>query len=252
MEKKILTYYNEYKQFVEETNLPEITLLNANNLNTRKTLAYTKAEFLRMPIVPIYYTDKLFSYPEQFYKSILFHEFTHIYDAHIFFKEKEFNDFILLMRTFSEYHAAQIELASQLKIEKYSDIVNKFQTKNIMMYRNEKCNIQNYLLFTLSEVTQVLDSNTHAFKLLNDNEFNTLFVNTETQLFYYLGKIDLCKKYGKNKIYDLLLDNHCNEFKQDILKIHSMVSNKNYLLEHINEMHDTMQSFQEHFFEYYK
>lgn len=114
MEKKILTYYNEYKQFVEETNLPEITLLNANNLNTRKTLAYTKAEFLRMPIVPIYYTDKLFSYPEQFYKSILFHEFTHIYDAHIFFKEKEFNDFILLMRTFSEYHAAQIELASSL------------------------------------------------------------------------------------------------------------------------------------------
>lgn len=252
MEKKILTYYKEYKQFIEEENMPEIALFNVDSSDARKTLAYTKVEFLKMPIVPVYYKSKLFSYHEQFYRSILFHEFTHIYDSHIFFKEENFNDFLLLMRTFSEYHAAQIELASQLEIARYSDIANKFQTNKTMVYNNEKCNIQDYLLFTLSEVAKVLDSNAHTFKLLNDYEFNILYVNTETQLFYYLGKIDLCKKYGKDKIYDLLLENHCEEFKQDILKIHQMVANKDYLLEHIDEMHNVMQAFQHHFFEYYK
>lgn len=60
-------------------------------------------------------SNVLFSYNDQYIKSILFHEFTHIYDTNITFKEIINNEnLISAINAYTEYHASQIEILSNI------------------------------------------------------------------------------------------------------------------------------------------
>lgn len=86
MEDRIKEYYSEYKRFMNENCLPEINpIFNINNRINENILAYVNIDEMDKLEIPIYIDTKIFLYDENYLKSILFHEFTHIFDKVITF-----------------------------------------------------------------------------------------------------------------------------------------------------------------------
>ena len=104
---KIYNYYEEYKKFMNITEIPNIEII----LNTENHPTDSTAFVEITSDITLHIDSDVFTYNENYIRGILFHEFTHVYD-YVRLKDKE--NFKDILGTWSEYHASQIELLANL------------------------------------------------------------------------------------------------------------------------------------------
>lgn len=251
MEKIIYNLYEKYKVYIHERSLPDIIPIDATEYNINNNLAFLKSEFVYQNPIPIYYDRKLFKYEKQFYKSILYHEFTHIYDIHVGFKNiKDKDIFTLLTSTYSEYHASQIELLSQINSNSIADAIDNLDINSDMIYKNEHLNLNQYLIIPLADFTSVLDKAHNAYQNLSEFEFARQYVNVEKSIMYYLGKYDTCKSFASGTIFNLL-EKNCPVFVNDIEEIHVILKSKEEIYNNVDKLKNAVLNFQNHYYSYF-
>lgn len=251
MEKMIYNLYEKYKVYIHERSLPDIIPIDATEYNINNNLAFLKSEFVYQNPIPVYYDKKLFKYEEQFYKSILYHEFTHIYDIHVGFKNiKDKDIFTLLTSTYSEYHASQIELLSQINSNSIADAIDNLDINSNMIYKDEHLNLNQYLIIPLADFTSVLDNDNSTYQNLAEFEFARQYVNVEKNIMYYLGKYDTCKSFASGTIFNLL-EKNCPVFVNDIEEIHVILKSKEEIYNNVDKLKNAVLNFQNHYYSYF-
>lgn len=215
---KILKLVERYHNFIN-CELPKFDIKLSNNKNS---FAYFEYEELLENTNILYIDTNLFNYDDDFAKSILFHEFTHLNDFN-YLKDK-FNKIQLLklMQTYSEYHASQIELLSQL----YNSLIGiqKRVNKNQKIwYKNEQQSINEHLIYPLADGTAILDASYNDFTNLSDEDFYKKCLNARTFMMYYFGKLDACNKYVQGGVIDLFKKEE--PFYQELNQLHLILQN---------------------------
>lgn len=250
---KIYNYYDEYKKFMRVDKMPLIVPVEKHKTHNMDSFASLDKDFIQGQGIPIIYVDSLLNYDESFIKSIFFHEFTHIYDANIKFINLDKSSLDVVMDSFSEYHASQIEMASQLGMKNKNDIFTlsgKFKTDCKMKYKEEITDIQNYILYSLADITYVLNSQQNSLSNMSDFLFEKQYIETEKRIFYYYGKYDLYIKYSGKNMPDLLLQN-CPQFSKEINNIHNFAKSKD-IINNIDPMKSAINDFRKAYFEHLK
>lgn len=244
-------FYEDFKVFIKENNMPLINAIEKPNNNSINSFAYVEKDSIHNQCVSVIYEESLFDYNEYFIKSIFFHEFTHIYDANIKFKNLNDDDFNTVMDTYSEYHASQIEMGVSLNMKNKNDIAtlsSKIKSKTNIFYRNNFEDIESYILIPLADIISVLTQERGSCIDMSDDEFAKQFVKMKKSIFYYYGKYDLYIKYSSKNMPDLLNKN-CPQFMDKISEIHNAVKNKN-IESNIHNIRYLEKTFQDEVFEY--
>lgn len=241
---KIQDYYNEYKLFVNKKEIPQIIPDFDMSNSILNCFAYVNREEIRGENIPIYINKSLFEYPEQYYKSILFHEFTHIYDANSIFKDEDDTKFNSLMSSYSEFHASQIEILCNIGYNRVYNINQKFKMSTILSYKDELMDVDHYLLHPLADATAVLEHGRYDFLQLSNNEFIKKFVLVQNNIMYYLGKYNICEKFGNSKPHNFFKE--FRNFELDVLNIYESLKTKKYY-----DIIKKVKSFMIHYLEYY-
>lgn len=229
MESYIQKSYQDYKKFMNQSNLPDIMpIFNTQNDKLNYALSYINDEDMRKNTVPIYFSNKLFEYHKQYYNSILFHEFTHILDANITFKKiYDDNERSKLMLSYSEYHAAQIELISYLGYSNIESMNRKFDINTKIYFQKELLDIENYLIYPLADATAILNKDRFAYALLNSSEYNKKYIKMKVNLMYYLGKYCVCENYANRKPHNFF--HEFGFFQEDVKHIYDSLKSENYV-----------------------
>lgn len=249
MEQKIQEYYNQYKVFIKNINLPNIApVFDISKANINGSFVYIDVDELSSPTINLYIDENLFQYNERFRKSILFHEFTHVFDGVQTFETIRLSDvdkFNKIMATYSEYHASQIEILCNIGYKKAKPITKKFKMSDKVYFKDEFVDIENYIIYPLADASVILDKNKHAYFNLNDNEYNIKYVMAQKSIMYYLGKYNICEKYANKKPHDFF--HKFSEFEQDVLLMYKSLKSKD-----IDQILGTVDDFMLHFMHYFK
>ena len=226
MDEIIQDIYRSFKKFIKNNNLPEIIpIYDVSYSKLDNVFSYVNPFPYKSTKVEIHISPELFEYKERFYKSILFHEFTHIFDLSNTLKNYNATEQNSLMSTYSEYHASQIELLCNLGYTSIP-IYKKFYMSDKVVYQNEIESVEETLTRPLSDALAVLNKNQDAFISLPDKDYNIKYVKTKKNIMYYLGKYNVCQKYATTKPFNFF-DNF-GEFKQDILNYYILLNNKDF------------------------
>lgn len=215
---KILKLVDQYRNLTN-CELPEF---NINLFNNKNAFAYLEYEELLQNKNILYIDTNLFAYNDNFVKSIIFHEFTHLNDFN-YLKDK-FNKIQLLelMQTYSEYHASQIELLSQL----YNSLIGiqkRVNRNQKIWYKNEQQSINEHLIYPLADGLTILDTSYKNFSNLSKEEFYKKCSNAKTFMIYYFGKLDVCNKYVQGGVTDLFKKEE--PFYQELNQLHLILQN---------------------------
>ena len=243
---QVQNYYGEFKKFINNTMLPEINpIIKDDKYDSLSSYAYVDRDFLNLSPIHLYISSKLFTYKEQFYKSILYHEFTHIYDYYITFSSlnKEIRD--KMMSIYSEYHASQIEILANIGYERAYNIFKKFSVNTKLVLEDEIVNVDKYLLFPLSSSLAIIDNDPMAFYELDNQEYSKNYVKARNNAIYYLGKFSVCEKFAKTKPY--VAFHNFLEFESDIRTLYLYLKQKDY-----NNIIKAENDFMMHYFAYFK
>lgn len=245
MEKIVQEYYQEYKFFVNDFSLPPINpVFNMNDKIHTGTLAYINIDEIMKSPINIYIDSKLFLLNKQVYKSVLFHEFTHILDG--VYTLTSINDdkkFDKLMATYSEYHASQIELLCVLGYTKLP-IVKKFKLSSKIYNEDRMVDVEHYLIQPLSSAIEIANHEKRDYINLSDLEFNKRYILLRNKTLYYLGKYNVCEKYAITRPCNLF-DNY-SIFKEDVLELYKCLKVKDF-----EKIIEAENKFMLHFIDYF-
>ena len=244
MVNKIQDFYNEYKVFINRREMPKIVPNFDMSDSILDSLAYIDRDDIRGESIPIYINTNLFKYPKQYYESILFHEFTHIYDANIIFKDEDDETFSSLISSYSEFHASQVEILCNIGYNRAYNINHKFRMSTKLYYKDEIMDVDHYLLPPLADATAVLEHDRYDFIMLPNNEFVEKYVLVQNNIMYYLGKYNVCEKFGDSNPHNFFKE--FNVFEADVLKMYDSLKNKKYA-DIINDVNNFML----HYLQYY-
>lgn len=102
-----------YKNYQKENNLklPDISEVKYDKTDEFWGKFNTQDLYNKNYILHI--CDDLLSENKKFMKQILYHEFTHLSDS-LRFVDKSYKDFECIMQSYSEYHAAEVEMIERL------------------------------------------------------------------------------------------------------------------------------------------
>ena len=219
MYKFISKTYNEFKIFIEADTLPDIEIeLFAEDNNV---YAFFDTDELSVKEYKIHVNHKLFDCHERYVRSILFHEFTHLYD-HIVLEDVFDNDELASMTDYTEYHASQIEMLSQLYTD-IKDIKVKKKASSTIWYANNNVDINHYLIYPLVDMATITQQDINVMSNLNSNKFAKRFVRAKTCAVYYFAKLDVCSKYIDGTIIDLFTPEY--PFFEDFNELHNILNN---------------------------
>ena len=127
----IIDLYKSFKVFVNNYNLPNFKICYTNNNRYHaQLLVYQNPIILNVNIDSLNHNQ---------FKSILIHEFTHLYDYSLILPYYQNNDIKYMMKFYSEFHAYQIQTLYKYKILK--NLNDDFNIQNV------KCSHKNILMF---------------------------------------------------------------------------------------------------------
>ena len=198
--KAVYKFYNEYKIFINSPNLPDIKIELIEN--DEDAFAYFHLDNLEIQKYILYVKESLFDYNEKFTKSILFHEFTHLYDFLQYAKTFSKEDTRILMNYCSEYNASKIELLCQLYTS-LDKIKVKKKITDTLWYKQNNERINNYIIYPLADLLVIIEDTHNDMQRINDYEFAKRFVQSEKFSIYYFGKLDVCEQYINGNIIDV-------------------------------------------------
>lgn len=191
----IYKYFDEFKKEQKCEKLPKFSIDQNDNGDSFGRFDFNE---LQNKQYILHLNCKLGNYPDQFIKSILWHEFTHFYDYCELENKLVADDLLTYMTSHSEYHAAQNELMCQIK---YS-LINK--KKVVLYYKNEEYTIQDYMILALSNLTAIVDVNRDKYQNYTEEQLLRECISAQKFLFYYLGKLKIAQGFSQEEIIDLL------------------------------------------------
>lgn len=201
----ILQCYEEYKIFMdlEPDILPQIMPVEESyqeETNGKNPWAYINEDEIGHSSINLYYNSKLSQNRRDFIKAILYHEFTHIYDG-ILYKDKYNEDiFSGIMHTYSEYHAAQIELACKVGFRNIHSFRKINLDKTYVPYENITHKIEKDYLHPFADALVFIDKPKDYYYDLPCDEYYSNYKTFESKTMYYLGKRTFCSKYSLKRI----------------------------------------------------
>jgi len=141
---KIYPIYEEYKRFISSQSLPKFEILLFNNLKTRRTesasMTFIKGKYI------LNIEQHTFLITTQTINTLLYHEFTHIWDDVTFLQDLKYIERKKFLHPYTEYHATQIEMMCACGFNKMDD--NKALDKDIIVYEgNSPKPITEYIKF---------------------------------------------------------------------------------------------------------
>lgn len=245
MEQKIQNYYNEFKKFINCNSLPEIKPIFDID-DSQDMEGYINIKDSNNLCITIHLKPSIFNYNEGYYKCVLFHEFTHIYDSAITFKNVVDDiDLKILLSTYSEYHASQVELLCNVGYDRCYNICSKFNINKEILRKNEKINIKKYFLLSLIEAQDILNENDNIYIDLTAEEYAHVFNKSLKKIMYYLGKYNILEKYSNNP--PCIFFNEFGMFEKDIEDLYKYLKTKNY-----NSLINSHDQFVMKYMKYYK
>lgn len=232
MKEFICECYKEYIKFmnIESDILPNINpiLQNTCEQYSGKSLyAYINYNEIENNPINLYYSQILYDYHKTFQKAILFHEFTHILDGINFLSIYKESDLASIMATYSEYHAAQIELACKVGFRSIHSCYKINLSKTYVYTQNKKIKIETDYIHSVSDALSIIDEPNDAYYKLNEYDYFLNYKTFESKTMYYLGKKNFCQQYSLKKIPDLTSAWY-KSFYSFIENIENDIVNKNY------------------------
>lgn len=169
----------------EVLNIPkvkEIKLLNEND----SSYARFNSRDLYYKRYVLYIQKDIYEHTDASTKSILFHEFTHLADS-IKYRKKKYERYLDIMSSYSEYHAAYIEM---LQIIKYCNdqSINK---ESEIIYRNCYLTIESLMNQSYRDSISIFENVDDSF----DGVHN---------FYYYLGYRKALQKYNLDFTFNFL------------------------------------------------
>ena len=240
--------YIEYKKFLDtpELRLPDICSIELYETdNHNHPMAFVDANSVRDIPIKIYYYDFLRKCLPLFQKSLLFHEFTHIYDANITFKNLVGKSLNSLLTLFSEYHASQIEIMCNLGCKNINEPLKINMSSTQISHLNKKVPITAGLYSSLVKAADLIEKKNDAYISYSITQYYDIYHNFESRIMYYLGKISICQKYGYPTISDSIQE-YCPDYAPCIYEIWGAIENKEF--EKLNDLRNQLWNrFKEHF-----
>ena len=211
MIKYVFKCYDEYMKFmgIAKRNMPKICPVIFDSVNAsdkqKRAWAYINSDEIVENIVKLNISSNLKNMPQDFQRQILFHEFTHILDANIFFSKYRNNRiFQNVMSTFSEYHAAQIEVSRGVGLKSWK-IERKEDLENLnLMHRDKKMRIEERYLQSLADALVVIDCSCDSYYELSAVEYFFKYSCFEVNTMNYLGIYHFCTRISNKKIPSLI------------------------------------------------
>ena len=191
----IYKYFDEFKKEQKCEKLPKFSIDQNDNGNSFGRFDFNE---LQNKQYILHLNCKLGNYPDQFIKSILWHEFTHFYDYCELKNKLNSDDLLTYMTSDSEYHAAQNELMCQIK---YSLINCR---KVTLYYKNEEYTLKDYMISTLSNLTAIANADRNKYQDYTEEQLLRECISAQKFLFYYLGKLKIAQEFSQDEIIDLL------------------------------------------------
>lgn len=191
----IYKYFDEFKKEQKCEDLPNFSIDQNDNGDSFGRFDFNE---LQNKQYILHLNCKLGNYPDQFIKSILWHEFTHFYDYCELKNKLNSDDLLTYMTSDSEYHAAQNELMCQIK---YSLINCR---KVTLYYKNEEYTLKDYMISTLSNLTAIANADRNKYQDYTEEQLLRECISAQKFLFYYLGKLKIAQEFSQDEIIDLL------------------------------------------------
>lgn len=191
----IYKYFDEFKKEQKCEDLPNFSIDTNDRDNSFGRFDFNE---LQNKQYILHLNCELGNYPEQFVKSILWHEFTHFYDYCELENKLVADDLLTYMTSHSEYHAAQNELMCQIK---YSLINCR---KVTLYYKNEEYTLKDYMISTLSNLTAIANADRNKYQDYTEEQLLRECISAQKFLFYYLGKLKIAQEFSQDEIIDLL------------------------------------------------
>lgn len=175
--------------------------------------AQIKDNDLNSNIYKIYINNKMSSYPIQYQKSVLWHEFTHLYDHNKYLNEShEFTNNIL--KSYSEAHAESIKYRYLLHLSRTQPLmnynVNVLTSEGSMSYQKASGSLMNQSVYYMNQF------------LITHNPYD--FDNALNFAFYFYGAVSLLPK--RSLILNKVLETYPKKFNYDIVNIGKAVFKK--------------------------
>lgn len=153
------------------------------------TFAYTNNSEMEDAIskkepITLYYHEDLFTYLPQYRNAILLHEFTHISDF-LKFRKYGHEQVNIIMSTYSEFHATQMEFMKLCGIHRITTKCKK-PLNTIICFQDKKITIKEYIDFLVAEVLAILDED---ISTLDDNMQAANAVGLIKHLMYFFGAV---------------------------------------------------------------
>ena len=223
----IVNCFEEYKKFlnIQDKKLPKINPIIDNK--TDNVFACVLMDEIKYPVTNIYYKKDLDQYSEQFVKSKLFHEFTHIIDYLVFSQQYSEQVLISIMSTYSEYHASQIELMSNIGYKNIRSLKRIDIKKTLISNGKDYHNVESDYLGHFAESLVVIRKPKDSYMELDILEYFTKFRVFSVKAMYYMGKRDLCEMISTYPLVDLTQSEY-KEFSPYLIKIKNDIQNKKY------------------------
>lgn len=232
MKEFILECYKEYVKFIDIGNniLPGINPIsqNSNNQNNDKSsYAYNDDSEMGNNPINLYYSQMLCDCHKTFQKAVLFHEFTHICDETIFLSIYDKKELSSIMATYSEYHAAQIELACKVGFRNIHACYKMNLSKTFVYSENKKIKIETDYTYPASDALIIIEQPKDKYYNLDNYNYFLCYKTFEAKTMYYLGKRKFCEKYSLKKIPDLT-STWYGDFYPYVQKLEECMLNKNF------------------------
>ncbi len=225
---KILKFYEEYKLYMDlqDNVLPNLIPILEND-NIIDTLAHINSDEITLETANLYYCSKLFNQSEQFQKAKLFHEFTHILDYINLFKCYNREDLDLILSTYSEYHASQIELACNVGFRNIHAFHKINLEKTYVATETGKTKIQNDYLKPIADALCIIDKPSNTYLKLSSKDYFAYFKKFEANTMYYLGKQNFCSKFSLKQVPNITRQNYL-DFYPYVISIETCIKNKEF------------------------
>ena len=189
--------YKEFQEFMKTPNMPPYKFQYIRQNGT--TIAEERYENNRYNLI---IADTLCTIHKYEAKSILFHEFTHIWDSEQLTNIYKFaHDDRKTPYVYKEIHAEQVKTLYLLGCKNIDDLENVDKTKSNFWYRKNSYNIYDYLIAYKEELKRNIELIEYVKK--NSKKINLYeFSNILNRIFYYIGTASIYIKYCDMNAYD--------------------------------------------------
>lgn len=189
--------YREYQQFMQTSNMPSYIFQYIKQNGT--TIAEERYENNEYNLI---IADTLCTTYKENAKSILFHEFTHIFDEEELVKTYGFShDDRNTPYVYKEIHAEQIRTLYLLGCKTVNDIENIDKDRVTFSFKKKSYNIYDYIMEYKKELLENIKiielARTTGYKIAMQE-----FSNILTRIFCYIATSSVYLKYCDNDVYD--------------------------------------------------